>query len=132
MAASRSEALGAAGLVVGGGAGAGDAAGWALIADLARALSAPLGATRPAVDEGWAPSDMMIGQSGQRISPQVYLTVGVSGDLQHLVGVAEETTIIAINADGAAPIFGRSEFGVVGDFRVIVAALLRHLRSTAG
>ncbi len=124
-----SDALETARLVVAGGMGAGDPSGWRLISDFAASLGAALGATRPAVDEGWAPAEAMIGQSGKRVEPEVLISVGVSGDLQHLVGVGEGTTVIAVNSDPDAPIFGRADHGVVGDFRRFLPAISRRVKS---
>ncbi len=115
-------------LVVAGGMGAGDAEGWQLIAGFAASVGAALGATRPAVDEGWAPAEAMIGQSGKRIDSVALVSIGISGDLQHLVGVGEATTVIAINSDPDAPIFGRADYGIVGDLRQLVPALTRRAR----
>lgn len=120
--------LGAAKLVVAGGAGVGDADGWRLVADLAAVLGAGLGATRPVVDEDWAPADLMIGQSGQRVKPAVYVAVGISGDLQHLVGVGEGTTVLAVNHDPVAPILGRADYAVVADLRTFLPVLIRKVR----
>jgi len=119
-------------LVVAGGMGAGDAEGWRLIADFASTVGAALGATRPAVDEGWAPAEIMIGQSGKRIGPVALVSIGISGDLQHLVGVSEATTVIAINSDPDAPIFGRADYGVIGDLRQVVPALIRRAKGGNG
>ncbi|MHB8756411.1 MAG: electron transfer flavoprotein subunit alpha/FixB family protein [Bacillota bacterium] len=122
-------ALESASLVVAGGMGAGDADGWRVISDFASSIGAALGATRPAVDEGWAPAEAMIGQSGKRVEPNVLISVGISGDLQHLIGVGEGTTVIAVNSDPAAPIFGRADYGVVGDFRRFLPAISGRARS---
>lgn len=130
--AGPADALVTAGLVVGGGAGAGDPDGWRLIAGLSEALGAGLGATRPAVDEGWAPAEVMIGQSGQHVKPAVYLAVGISGDLQHLVGVGEETTVVAVNSDPAAPILGRADYAVVADLKEFLPVLIRKAAERRG
>ncbi|HEY3313658.1 MAG TPA: electron transfer flavoprotein subunit alpha/FixB family protein [Bacillota bacterium] len=127
--------LSSARLVVAGGAGAGDPEGWRLVSDLAESLGAGLGATRPAVDEGWAPAEVMIGQSGRRVKPAAYVTLGISGDLQHLVGVGEETTVVAVNSDPAAPILGRADYAVVADLKEFLPVLIdraRRRRETKG
>lgn len=92
-------------IVVAGGAGAGDLEGWRKIADLAKALNAALGCTRPAVDEGWAGLETMIGQSGRMVSPELYVGVGLSGELQHMVGIADAQVMVAINNDAIIHLF---------------------------
>ena len=111
-------------IVVAGGAGAGDLEGWRKIADLAKALNAALGCTRPAVDEGWAGLETMIGQSGRMVSPELYVGVGLSGELQHMVGIADAQVMVAINNDPHSPVFEQVDYGIVDDCREFVPVLI--------
>lgn len=115
--------------VVAGGAGAGDRQGWRQIAQLAEAINAALGCTRPAVDEGWAGIETMIGQSGKMISPQVYVGVGISGDQQHMIGISDARLMVAINSDSNAPVFEQVDYGVADDFREFIPALLAKIKT---
>jgi electron transfer flavoprotein alpha subunit len=114
--------------VLAGGAGAGDQSGWDLIAQLSRELGAGLGCTRPAVDEGWADLETMIGQSGKMVSPDIYLGIGLSGEQQHMVGIAGAKTMIAVNNDKNSPVFSQVDFGVVDDCREFLPVLLEKIR----
>jgi electron transfer flavoprotein alpha subunit len=115
-------------IVVAGGAGTGSIEGWQEIKTLAETLNAALGSTRPAVDEGWTELETMIGQSGKMVSPEVYIGVGLSGELQHMVGIVGAKVMIAINNDAKAPIFEQVDYGVVEDCRVFVPALVKTLQ----
>ncbi|MBC8255318.1 MAG: electron transfer flavoprotein subunit alpha/FixB family protein [Ardenticatenia bacterium] len=115
-------------IVVAGGAGVGDVEGWRQIAELAKALNAALGCTRPAVDEGWAGLEMMIGQSGKMVSPELYIGVGLSGELQHTVGIAEAKVMVAINNDPKAPVFEQVDYGIVDDCREFVPVLIDKIK----
>jgi electron transfer flavoprotein alpha subunit len=115
-------------IVVAGGAGAGDPEGWRKIADLARSLNAALGCTRPAVDEGWADLETMIGQSGKMVSPELYIGVGLSGEQQHMVGVADAQVMVAINSDAKSPVFEQVDYGIVDDCREFVPALIKKIK----
>jgi electron transfer flavoprotein alpha subunit len=121
--------LDSAAVVVAGGAGAGDAEGWQQIADLAGALNAALGCTRPAVDEGWAPLETMIGQSGKMISPELYIGVGLSGELQHMVGISGTRTMVAINKDAKSPVFEQVDIGIVDDCREFLPVLIEKIKA---
>jgi len=113
-------------LVVGG-AGVASPEGWGLIGQLADALHGVVGATRPAVDEGWAGLDQMIGHSGSSAAPKLYVGVGVSGDMLHMIGVAKARVIVAINSDPRAPVFQQADYGIVGDYRAILPILVSKL-----
>lgn len=126
---SRAVSLDTATVVVAGGAGAGDSDGWNQIAELAQVLMAGLGSTRPAVDAGWTDLETMIGQSGKLVSPKIYIGVGISGELQHMVGIAGAKVMLAINSDPKAPIFKQVDYGVVEDCRLFVPALVKALTS---
>jgi len=118
-------------IVVAGGFGAGGREGWKLVEDLADALNAAVGATRPAVDEGWTEPDRMIGASGKVIAPRLYIGAGISGMMHHTIGIQRAKTIVAINSDPSAPIFALADYGLVGDLSEILPAIARRLRSGA-
>ncbi len=121
--------LESAAIVVAGGAGAGDPDGWRQIADLADALNAALGCTRPVVDEGWAPLESMIGQSGRMVSPELYIGVGLSGEQQHMVGITGAQVMVAINNDAKSPVFDQVDYGVVDDCREFVPVLIEKIKA---
>jgi len=121
--------LEAASTIVAGGAGAGDRQGWMGISELAATLRAALGSTRPAVDEGWAELDTMIGQSGKMVSPEVYIGVGLSGEQQHMVGIVGARVMVAINQDAKSPIFDQVDFGIVDDCREFVPVLIQKIEA---
>ena len=99
-----------------------------IVEDLARALGAELAASRPICDNGWLPMERQVGSSGQTVSPKLYLAVGISGAIQHLVGMKGSKAVIAINKDRDAPIFEVADYGVVGDLFEVVPALTAAVR----
>jgi electron transfer flavoprotein alpha subunit len=120
--------LESAAVVVAGGAGASNLEGWGLIEQLARTLKAGLGSTRPAVDEGWTDLETMIGQSGKMVSPDLYIGVALSGELQHMVGVVGAKVMVAINNDPKAPVFEQVDYGIVDDCREFIPVLIEKIR----
>jgi electron transfer flavoprotein alpha subunit len=119
-------------IVVAGGRGLGAPENFTLAEELARALGGAVGATRAVVDAGWYPYSAQIGQTGKVVSPKLYVALGISGAIQHKVGMQSSNVIVAINKDANAPIFEFSDLGVVGDVHEIVPKLTELIQQRKG
>ena len=124
--------LTAAEIIVSVGRGIKEAENIPIVQQLADALGAELAASRPICDNGWLPMERQVGSSGQTVSPKMYVAVGISGAIQHLVGMKGSKTIVAINKDPEAPIFEVADYGIVGDLFQVVPALVEEIKKAKG
>jgi len=117
-------------IVVAGGKGIGSQEGFELLRQLAQVLGGTVGASRIAVDLGWAPKEQLVGQTGKKVAPDLYVACGISGAHQHRAGMKDSRSILAINTDPQAPIFQIATWGIVGDAQQVVKELIRHARQS--
>ena len=130
--AARAVDLSAAEIIVSVGRGIKEKENIPIVEELAKALGGELAASRPICDNGWLPMERQVGSSGQTVSPKVYMAVGISGAIQHLVGMKGSKTIVAINKDSNAPIFEVADYGIVGDLFEVVPALVEEVKKAKG
>lgn len=121
-----------AGIIVAAGRGVGGADKLGAIEELAQALGAEIAASRPVIDSGWLARDRQIGSSGQTVAPRLYIAAGISGAIQHTVGMKGSQVIVAINKDPGAPIFNLASYGIVGDLHEILPAITKAVREAKG
>ena len=119
-------------IIVSGGRGLGDPKGFAVLTELAELFGGAVGSSRAAVDEGWIPYRHQVGQTGKTVCPKIYFACGISGAVQHLVGMQSSDIIIAINRNPEAPIFNMATFGIVGDLYEIVPLLIKKIKESKG
>jgi electron transfer flavoprotein alpha subunit len=131
-AASAGPRLKDAKVVVSGGRGIGDPSNWHVVEELAGALGAAVGASRAVTDAGWVPPSHQVGLTGTTISPDLYITVGISGAVQHIAGCSGSRNIVAINRDPDANIFRHARFGIVADYKQVVPALTKRIQELRG
>ena len=118
-------------VIIAGGRGVGDAAGFKILEDLAAVLGGEVAGTRVAVEEGWIPADRQVGQTGQSVRPELYVACGISGAIQHRAGMMNSRYIIAVNKDPRAPIFQVADWGIVGDVHEVIPEMIQQFKKGA-
>jgi len=124
--------LATARVVIGGGRGVGGPDGFAPLEELAKLLGGVVGVSRVVTSEGWRPHKQQVGQTGTKITPELYLACGISGAIQHIAGCASAKHIVAVNSDAAAPILSHAEYAVIGDLHKVIPALVDAIKSRGG
>ncbi len=119
-------------VVVGGGRGVGGPDGFAPLEELASLLGGVVGVSRVVTSEGWRPHKQQVGQTGTKITPELYLACGISGAIQHIAGCASAKHIVAVNSDSGAPILGHAEYAVIGDLHEVIPALVAAIKARSG
>ncbi len=117
-------------MIVAGGRGVGKKENFKIIEELAKAIGAEIGGSRVTVELNWIPQDQQVGQTGKTVTPKLYIACGISGAIQHLVGMENSDIIVAINKDPAAPIFNVAHYGIVGDLHKVIPALIEEIKKT--
>jgi electron transfer flavoprotein alpha subunit len=119
-------------VIVSGGRGLGGPENWKYVEELAQVLGAAVGATRAVTDAGWVPPSLQVGLTGSTVAPDLYITIGISGAVQHIAGISGARNVVAINRDQDANIFKYARFGVIGDWKQIVPAFTQRLKELRG
>lgn len=119
-------------VIVSGGRGLGGPENWKFVEELAQVLGGAVGATRAVTDAGWVPPSLQVGLTGATVAPDLYITIGISGAVQHIAGISGARNVVAINRDGDANIFKYARFGVIGDWKQIVPAFTQRLKELRG
>jgi electron transfer flavoprotein alpha subunit len=118
--------------VVGGGRGVGGPEGFAVLEELAGLLGGVVGVSRVVTSEGWRPHRQQVGQTGTKITPELYMACGISGAIQHMAGCQGAKTIVAINTDAGAPIVSKADYAVIGDLHEVLPALIDAIKTRSG